>query len=95
MVCSTMDEGIYGGLKMETGIKFCLWFKNGTYIEHTTKKEDLSNLVEYDTYQKDLLRTMELIKEAFRKNENAQVSIDGLIIKVSELLAFEIKESEE
>ena len=79
---------------MEKDIKFCLWFKNGTYIEHITKKEDLNNLEEYDTYQKDLLRTMELIKEAFRKNENAQVSIDGLIIRASELLAFEIKEME-
>lgn len=80
---------------METGIKFCLWFKNGTHIEHVTKKEDLNNLAEYDTYQKGLLRTMEFVKKAFRENVNAQVSIDGLIVRVSELLAFEIKESEE
>ena len=82
---------------MEKDIKFCLWFKNGTYIEHITKKEDLNNLDEYakKEYQKGMLTVVELVKEAFRKNENAQVSIDGLIIRASELLAFEIKESED
>lgn len=79
---------------------FKLWFKNGTYIEkevvidENTPKEDIDKFID------GLPKLNKTVSEAFRQDINAEVSINNLIVRCSELIAFDIipiieKESEE
>lgn len=74
--------------------KFVFYFKNGTILHHTmeipwTNEEERKKATE------QMLEIIQIIRESFVSDRNAEVSLETLCVRVSELIAFEVKPVEE
>lgn len=75
---------------MKDKLIFKLWFKNGTHIEKEVAFSETTSQTEFEAFYKGLPDFNEVIEEGFMGKGNGSVSINNMIINVSELIAVDI-----
>lgn len=69
---------------------FKFWFKNGAYIEKEMVLDENTSKEEIEGLNKNLPRLKEMVAKSFRGNLNADLNINNLTVRCSELIAFDI-----
>jgi len=71
-------------------IIFKFWFKNGTYIEKEVVFDESVSQEEVEDFGKNLPKSREEVAKSFKENLNGELHINNMIIRCSELIAFDI-----
>lgn len=79
---------------------FKLWFKNGTYIEKELEFDEDASEEIIRGFEKGIQKMNNVIKTCFKEDMRAELNINNMIVRCSELIAFDIipimnKESED
>lgn len=69
---------------------FKFWFRNGTYIEKEVKFDEDTPEEDIEAFNKALPGLFSSVKKCFRNSVEAEFNINNLIVKCSELIAFDI-----
>lgn len=67
---------------------FKMWFKNGVYIEKKVEVKKMDKKDEED-FLSGIIEVQSTVKNSFREDKNAQISLQGMTVRVSELMVFE------
>jgi hypothetical protein len=81
----TAQEALAKGLE-EFILVYKFWFRNGTYIEkrvHITE----DNVEKFTPIEK----IMDTLEEAFRENLDGHIGISQFVVRVSDVIAFDIE----
>lgn len=66
-----------------------MWFKNGTYIEKKMEVKEELPTEEAEQLVSGLIEVQSTVKNNFLKDTNAQITLQGMTVRVSELIAFD------
>lgn len=80
---------------MNKGVTIKMWFKNGTYIEKNLEIKEKMSTKEAEQLISAISKVQNTVKESFIEDINAQVTIQGMTVRVSELIAFDFDFPEE
>ena len=69
---------------------FKFWFKNGTYIEKEVVFDENTPQEEAEDFIKGIPKLKETTERSFAENLDADLRINNMIIRCSELIAFDI-----
>ncbi len=71
-------------------IIFKFWFKNGTYIEKEVIFDESTSQEDVENFEAILFKLKNTIKEVFKDDLNGNIKINNMIVRCSELIAFDI-----
>lgn len=69
---------------------FKFWFKNGTYIEKEVVFDENTPQEDAEDFIKGIPRLKEIAEKSFTEDLNADLRINNMIVRCSELIALDI-----
>lgn len=71
-------------------IIFKFWFRNGTYIEKEVVFDESTPQEDVENFGAHLPKLEDTVKKAFKEDLNGNLNINNMIVRCSELIAFDI-----
>lgn len=69
---------------------FKFWFQNGTYIEKEIVLDEDAQKEDVEKLSSAMQKIISSVKECFKEKYDGSVSVNNLIVRCSELIAFDI-----